>query len=98
MRPFNIRLLSAIGLLMLLAHPVFGQHLVELHGPDGQVIYLNTHEITSLREPRAINRRQFVAGTRCVVVMSNGNFVAVQDRCEQVRDRVDEAYRLPHNE
>ena len=83
---------------ILTAYPAFGQTFVLLHGPDRQVIYLNTHEITTIREPTAANRRHFVAGTRCVVVLTNGNFVAVQEGCEVVHARVEAVKPLPHPE
>ena len=38
--------------------------LVELHGPTGQRIFVNPHEVTSVREPQA--RDHFAKGTHCL--------------------------------
>jgi uncharacterized protein YlzI (FlbEa/FlbD family) len=63
--------------------------LVELHGPHGQTIYVNPAEITSIREPRSVHLRHFVPGTQCVITVSNGSLIAVNDPCAEVRNRVE---------
>jgi hypothetical protein len=63
--------------------------LVELHGPHGQIIYVNPTEITSIREPRSMHLHHFVPGTQCVVVVTNGSLIAVNDSCAEVRNRVE---------
>ncbi len=60
--------------------------LVEMHGPDGQQIFINANEITSLRQPLASSREHFAQGVRCQVFLSNGNFVTTQETCREVRD------------
>lgn len=61
--------------------------LLELHGPDGQVAWLNEASITSLRAPNARDlRTSFPKGVRCIVVGVNGKFLAVTESCEQIRD------------
>jgi hypothetical protein len=62
--------------------------LVELHGPTGQAIYLNPHEVTSLREPQT--QGHLAPGTRCLIYMSNRNFIAVREACGEVRQRMEE--------
>lgn len=61
--------------------------LIELHGPQGQIIYVNPHEVTSIREPRDVIQRQghFAPGTHCILVMTHGSFIAVTDPCAEVR-------------
>jgi hypothetical protein len=59
--------------------------LVELHGPANQIIYVNPHEVASIREPRNDKVHYFAPGIRCVVMMSNGGFIAVHDPCPEVR-------------
>jgi len=66
-----------------------GVSLIELHGPTNQIIYVNPHEIASVREPLSVNQRHFAAGTRCIVVMANGNFIAVSNTCSDVRKLVE---------
>jgi hypothetical protein len=57
--------------------------LVEVHGPAHQRIYINPSEITSLREPLAHDH--FAKGTRCLIYLTNRNFIAVTETCEHVR-------------
>ena len=61
--------------------------LLELHGPDGQTAWVNALEISSLRGPVAADvARHFPKGTGCVVVMTNGKFLAVTEPCQKIRD------------
>lgn len=62
---------------------------LELHGADGHKVFVNAHEISTLREPvdRDLNR-YFARGTRCVVVTTNGKFIAVAETCASIRDRL----------
>lgn len=60
--------------------------LLEVHGPDGQVAMINTHEIATLREPAAFDlRRHFARGTRCIVLTTDGKFLAVTESCGELR-------------
>jgi hypothetical protein len=59
---------------------------VPLHGPNGQTIYVNPREVTSLREPQV--KEHFGPGTRCLIYQSNARLVAVQDSCESARNRL----------
>ena len=60
--------------------------LIELHGPDGQIVWLNPAEISTLRMPTSADlKRHFPSGARCIVVMSNGKFVAVTETCAGIR-------------
>jgi len=61
---------------------------VELHGPTGQVLEINPAEISSLREPIDLNTRHWAKGTRCIVVMSNGGFIAVSEDCPAVVQKI----------
>ena len=60
--------------------------MLELHGPDGQTVFINDHEISSLRMPVVNDLRHFAKGTKCVVVTTDGKFVAVVETCVKVRD------------
>ena len=66
-----------------------GIELVELHGPAGQRYFVNPQQITTVRQPIATDRQYFGTGTRCIIVMTNGKFVAVADACDQVRQLVE---------
>ena len=60
--------------------------LVMLHGPDGQRVFVNVAEITTIREPISGDLQQhFPRGAQCVVVMVNGKFVATREDCDEVR-------------
>lgn len=61
--------------------------MIELHAADGHSVYVNAREISTLREPAATDlNRYFVRGTRCIVVTTNGKFVAVAEPCRFIRD------------
>jgi hypothetical protein len=68
--------------------------LVQLTGPDGQRIDINESEVTSIREPSSVNQGHFGPGTRCVIVMSNGKFIAVSENCMTVRDKLKTDVRI----
>lgn len=60
--------------------------LVALHGADGQSVWVNVAEITSIRSPLSSDLDQhFARGVHCVVVTSNGKFVATRESCDEVR-------------
>ena len=61
--------------------------LIELHTPNAGRIYINPLEITAVRPLRDFaGGGHFARGTRCVVVMTNGQFNGVTETCEEVRD------------
>lgn len=62
--------------------------LLELHGPDGQKAFLNTHEISTLREPTMADLRRFTRGVHCVVSTTNGKVLSVVEPCDYIRDLV----------
>lgn len=63
--------------------------LLELHGPDGQRVWVNTAEISSLRMPtNADLARHFPRNTHCVVVTGNGKFITTVETCAAIRDRL----------
>ncbi|HKW23470.1 MAG TPA: hypothetical protein VJO13_18965 [Ktedonobacterales bacterium] len=63
--------------------------LIELHGADGQRYWLNPAEITTAREPPAADlHRHFAQGARCVVLTTDGKFIATRETCDVVRERI----------
>jgi hypothetical protein len=58
---------------------------VEMHGPTGQKIYVNPELVASLREPLPVNRADIAKGTNCILFLSNGNFIAIRERCDVAR-------------
>lgn len=57
-----------------------------MHGPDGRRIFVNSHEVTSIRDAtNAMARGHVAAGTRCALQMVNGNLITVQETCDEVR-------------
>ena len=68
--------------------PVFLE-LIEVHGANGQRMWINVAEITTIREPREGDlRAYFASGARCIVVMVNAKFIATQESCDTIRARV----------
>ena len=62
--------------------------LVALHGPDGQVLYANVAEITSIRAPTGNREQHFARGTRCVVFLADGTFLSTRESCDEVRSLI----------
>lgn len=81
-----MRRFSALGAALLLSSSV---EFLELHGPDGQIAFVNTHEISSLRAPTQRDlHRAFPKNTQCIVVTTNGKFIAVTETCRVIRDQL----------
>src|SRR6516164_6841324 len=57
-------MILSVSILVLL-------HLIQLHGPDGQIIDVNANEVSSLREPREGSEGHFPNGTKCIISMTN---------------------------
>ena len=64
--------------------------LITLHGPGGQEIDINPHEVSSIREPVAGAESHFPKGTRCVIIMNNSRINAVNEDCDTVRIMVEQ--------
>jgi uncharacterized protein YlzI (FlbEa/FlbD family) len=62
--------------------------LVLLHGPNGQRVFVNPHEVTSLREPLGNDLKHFARGTHCVIGMVNGTFIPVKEDCDAVHNLI----------
>jgi hypothetical protein len=54
-----------------------------VHGPDGQEIELNIAEISSIRQPRSAEDH-FNKDVHCLIFMTNGKFVGVEETCGDV--------------
>jgi hypothetical protein len=67
---------------------ISGVEFIELHGPDGQRAFLNPKAISSLREPVVVDLKRFTRSVNCVVVTTNGKFIAVVETCTDIRDRL----------
>ena len=71
---------------MLLA-AILAIHLAQFTLPNGQKIEVNPNEVSSVREPQG--EGHFAKGTRCILVMTNGKLIAVQEECDAVRIAVE---------
>lgn len=60
--------------------------LLELTGPDKQMVEVNPSEITMIRQPRHDHREHFAPGTRCLIFTADGKYIAVIETCRQVND------------
>jgi hypothetical protein len=56
--------------------------LIQLTGPEHQVIQVNPSSIVSLRAPRTAEH--FAPGTKCLLNMGDGKIIVVMETCEQV--------------
>jgi uncharacterized protein YlzI (FlbEa/FlbD family) len=64
-------------------------HLLLLHSPDGQLIELNPHEISSIMEPRVDQHTH--GSVKCVITMTNGKFFGVAEDCKTVTEKFEKA-------
>ena len=77
--------MAALTLSLLGAAILSAITLVELHGPTGQIIWVNPQEVTDVREPTAT--QHFARGTKCLVYLSN-HFVTVTENCIAVKKKL----------
>ena len=66
--------------------------LIELHGPNGQRIEVNVAQISSIRGTGVLStphKGHFHSDVHCILTMTNGNFNAVTETCEQVNQLID---------
>ena len=64
--------------------------LLEVHGPDGQIALVNVNEIASIRAPTAADLgRHFAKGAKCVLLTTDGKFLAVVETCAEIRKALD---------
>lgn len=76
-------------LVILLATCSAALELLELHGPDGQAYYVAPAHISSLRQPAKSDvERHFPPHTRCLIVTTNGKFLAAIETCDDIRNRL----------
>ena len=61
--------------------------LIQLTGPDHQVIQINPNEIVSIRTLRGSDH--FGPGVRCIISTSDGKFIGVTESCESVHDMLE---------
>ena len=77
-------------LMILITVAIAAFHLIQLHGPGGQEIDVNPHEISSLRDPSSDPEGHFAKGIRCIVFMTNGKALGITEDCDTVRKIVEE--------
>ena len=61
--------------------------LITLHGPGGQIIEINPAEVSSVRAPVVTGKKQnqyHHEAVQCLIRMTNGQFNAVIETCEEV--------------
>jgi len=85
------RVTLAAMMYTLLLTVVLVMKLLRLHGPTGQEIDINPHEVSSLREPSEGSEGHFGPGTQCLIFMTNGKVNAVTEHCENIRGMIEEA-------
>lgn len=63
-------------------------YLIHVHGPAGQEIEVNVVEISSIRQPREDSQSHFAKGTKCLIYMTSGQFIATTESCEDVEAKI----------
>jgi len=69
---------------MGLALLVVALRLIELTGPAGQMIILNSSQVVSMRASREFEH--LGSEVRCVITTTDGRFFGVVQSCEEVRE------------
>jgi hypothetical protein len=59
------------------------------NGPGGQVVEINSTEIVAVRAPRGIDHVH--PDVHCLVFTTDGKFTAVQEECETVVKKINDA-------
>jgi len=67
--------------------------LIVLHTASGVAVEVNTEAITHLRNPEPSNPSFTIKGVNCMVNLSDGKFVTVQETCREVRSIMDNSKR-----
>jgi hypothetical protein len=70
------------------AIPLLALTLIELSAPDGRPLDINPAEVSSVRQPMDMHHGHWAAGTRCVLVMTNGRMNAVAEPCNVVEQKL----------
>ena len=60
--------------------------LIELHAPNNQIIWVNPREVTDVRAPQ--RAEHFALGSKCLIFLTNRNFVSVVESCSLVREKI----------
>lgn len=60
--------------------------LIELHAPNGQPVFINIDEISSMRTPTDSEKAFFQDGSNCLLVTTNRKFMTVVETCVEIRN------------
>jgi len=85
-------LLSVTAIISRLFFPVV-LRLIFVHGPNNEEITLNVEEISSIRQVLHKDREDdyFHEEVHCVVIMTNGRFIGLREKCIDVIHLISEA-------
>ena len=78
-------------MILILATVFAAYHLILLHGPNGDTINVNPHEVSSLRDPSVGSEGHFAKGTKCLLFMTNSKTIGVSEGCGEVKKMIEEA-------
>ena len=87
---FHVALLLALPLTLVDDPEVI---LIRLHGPNGQVIYINPVQVVSVRPPRVPDH--VTPDIHCLLHTADGKFIAVSETCEQFVSEAKEKVPFP---
>jgi hypothetical protein len=69
---------------------VIAMQLVQLTGPNGQVIYINPVDVVTIRQP-TVGADHFHTAVKCVIFTVDGRWLGVVESCADV-ERLIEKY------
>jgi hypothetical protein len=60
--------------------------LVTFHMVDGRVVQINPAQVTQLVHPKEGGNKALIDKVKCVIVMTDGNFVSIAETCEEATE------------
>jgi hypothetical protein len=67
---------------------VLALHLVALTSASGEIIAVNPEQVVSVRREPVVRQGHLSQHAHCMLNMTDGKFVAVQESCDEVEQRL----------
>ncbi len=68
--------------------------LVELHGLGGQRIFVNPDLVVNIRVPHGTDQGHWGRGLQCLVMTTDGKYIAVAETCDVVKEKLESAGKV----
>lgn len=67
-------------------------HLVLLHTVDGREVLINPEQVTSIQAHKEGEENKVLVDTvQCAIGLTNGKFISVAERCDKVKQLLEDA-------